>query len=83
MKYETYVEYRDRKGMKDHHISQKCKIPKSTFSGWKHGEYTPKAEKLVKIAKVLNIPNRLVLEPDETKDERLKRYEEDHPSDSG
>lgn len=82
MKYETYVDYRDAKSMKDHQISKMCGIPKSTFSAWKHGLYTPKADKLLKVAKVLGIPRRLVLEPDSTKDGRRSKYNND-PSDSG
>lgn len=83
MKYETYVDYRDRKGMLDHHIAKKCGIPKSTFSGWKRGLYTPKTDKLLKIANVLGIPKKLVLEPDESKGDRRKQYEGDEPNDSG
>ena len=74
LKYETYVDYRDKNGMLDHHIAKKCGIPKSTFSGWKNGLYTPKADKLLKIADVLGIPNKLVLEPDTSKDERRKNH---------
>lgn len=79
MKYETYVEYRDKAGHTDHTISVKTLIPKSTFSEWKRGKYTPKSEKLMKIAKVLKIPNSKVLEPDVTKDERRQQYDDgDH-----
>lgn len=83
MKYETYVDYRDRKNLKDHHISKMCEIPKSTFSGWKHGLYTPKIEKLLKIAKVLNVPKKLVFEPDDTKQERRAKYNTGDSEESG
>lgn len=79
MKYETYVEYRDKAGYTDHTISVKTEIPKSTFSEWHRGKYTPKTEKLLKIAKVLKIPNSKVLEPDETKEERRRQFDDgDH-----
>ena len=74
LKYETYVDYRDRKSTTDHKIAKMCQIPKSTFSAWKNGIYTPKAEKLLKIAEVLKIPQRFILEPDVTKEERYRRY---------
>lgn len=83
MKYETYVDYRDKKGMRDHQISKICGIPKSTFSGWKHGAFTPKQDKMLKIAYVLDIPKSFVLEPDSTKEERRKKYKWDETSDSG
>lgn len=83
MKYETYVAYRDKKGKKDHHMSKECGIPKSTFSGWKQGAYTPKPDKLLKIAMVLDIPTALILEPDSTKETRRKLYKNSEPDDSG
>lgn len=79
MKYETYVEYRDKLGETDHTISVNTRIPKSTFSEWKRGKYTPKLEKQKLIAEKLNIPDSLLLEPDETRDERRKLYDDgDH-----
>ena len=79
VKYETYVEYRDKLGETDYSISGKTSIPKSTFSEWMRGRYTPKTEKQLKIAKVLKIPNSKVLEPDDTRDERRQQYDDgDH-----
>ena len=79
MKYETYVEYRDKLGETDHTISVKTRIPKSTFSEWKRGKYTPKTEKMLKIATQLKIPKSKVLEPDDTRDERRQQYDDgDH-----
>lgn len=83
MKYETYVEYRDKKGLIDHNIARELGIPKSTFSGWKHGAYTPKTDKLIKIAKMLDIPSKCILEPDVTKEQRRKEHEKDKDKDSG
>ncbi len=79
MRYETYVEYRDKAGKTDHNIADETKIPKSTFSEWRYGKYTPKTEKLLKIAKKLKIPNSKVLEPDETREERRRQHDDgDH-----
>lgn len=74
MKYETYVEYRNKMHIKDIDVSRMCGIPKSTFSGWKNGKFTLKIEKQLKIANVLKIPQRFILEPDVTKEERYRRY---------
>lgn len=76
MKYETYVKYRDKAKTNDHKIAKATHIPKSTFSGWKDGAFTPKAEKQLAIAKHLNIPMELVLEPDSTRDKRRLKTEE-------
>ena len=52
MKYETYVEYRDKANTYDSQIAKQTGIPKSTFTGWKDGLFTPKFDKQEKIAKV-------------------------------
>lgn len=79
MKYETYIRFRDRAGKTDHNIAEMTLIPKSTFSEWKRGRYTPKLEKQKLIAEKLNIPDSLLLEPDETRDERRELYDDgDH-----
>ena len=53
--YENYCKIRDSKGMKDSHVASASGIAKSTFSDWKAGRSNPKAEKLKKIADVLNV----------------------------
>ena len=55
MTYEKYAEIRDLKGYKDSDISRLAKIPPSTFSEWKKGHYTPKYEKMSRIAAVLGM----------------------------
>ncbi len=54
--YKKYVEFRDRKGMKDSTVAELAGITKSTFSDWKSGRSNPKTEKLMKIAAVLEVP---------------------------
>lgn len=76
MKYETYVEYRDKANTYDSKIAKETGIPKSTFTGWKDGMFTPKFDKQEKIAKVLNIPFDKLFAPDSTKAERRKKTEE-------
>jgi len=53
--YEKYAEFRTAKGMKDSDVSKKANIPQSTFSDWKKGKSRPKAEKMQKIAEVLEM----------------------------
>lgn len=76
MKYETYVEYRDKANTYDSQIAKQTGIPKSTFTGWKDGLFTPKFDKQEKIAKVLNIPFDKLFAPDSTKAERKAKTEE-------
>ena len=54
--YEKYVAARDAKGMNDNQVSTATGIGRSTFSDWKAGRSTPKLDKLVKIATVLDKP---------------------------
>lgn len=65
MQYETYAKMRDKKGYKDSQVAAGTGIGKSTFSDWKKGNYTPKADKLMKIANFLNIPMNTFLCIDE------------------
>lgn len=53
--YEKYAEFRDKKGMKDADVARSAKIPPSTFTEWKKGEYTPKFDKMCKIAEALGM----------------------------
>ena len=48
--YKNYVLLRDKKGVTDSQVSKDTGITKSTFSDWKAGRYTPKVEKLKKLA---------------------------------
>lgn len=48
--YGIYVSLRDAKGVTDYEVAKQTGITKSTFSEWKKGTYTPKIDKLKKIA---------------------------------
>ena len=54
--YERYSVFRDAKGMTDHKVSCATGISTSTISEWKQQKYTPKADKLLKLCKLLDIP---------------------------
>lgn len=53
--YENYCKIRDSKGFKDSNVAFMACIGKSTFSDWKAGRSQPKADKLKKIAEVLDV----------------------------
>lgn len=54
--YTRYAEFRDSKGFTDYRVSEITGIARSVFSDWKAGRYKPKADKLLKIARALEIP---------------------------
>ena len=51
--YERYCKLRDSQGLTDAEIARQSGLNKSTFSDWKSGKGTPKADKLLPIAKCL------------------------------
>ena len=53
--YKTYAQLRDERGMTDYRVCQETGIASATLSAWKAGQYTPKIDKLMKIAKLFNV----------------------------
>lgn len=53
--YEKYAKIRDEKGVTDYKVAQATGISSSTFSEWKCGHYTPKIDKMIKIAQFLGV----------------------------
>ena len=53
--YQKYAELRDQRGMSDYRVSKETGIAQSTMSDWKNGLSTPKADKLMLIAKALGV----------------------------
>ena len=53
--YRKYVEFRNRKGMKDATVAELAGITKSTFSDWKSGRSVPKTAKMLKIAEYFDV----------------------------
>lgn len=53
--YEIYAKLRDERAMTDYQVCKETGIPTSAISGWKTGRFTPKVDKLVKIAKLFNV----------------------------
>lgn len=53
--YDRYKVIRDSRNVKDSQVAKETGITKSTFSEWKSGKYTPKQDKLQKIANYFNV----------------------------
>lgn len=58
--YEIYDRLKTERGLKDSQVAKKAEIAPATLSAWKHEGtpkgYTPKYDKLCKIAKALEVP---------------------------
>lgn len=53
--YKKYAKLRDVRAMTDYRVAVEIGVVPSTFSNWKNGDYTPKTETLLKIAKLFNV----------------------------
>lgn len=51
--YKKFKEIIDKKGVTLYRVAKDTQIATSTFYDWKHGRYTPKIDKLKKIAEYL------------------------------
>lgn len=63
MGYETFKEICDRKGIKVSDVVKNTGIAYATISSWKYGTYSPKYEKLQKIASYLGVSVADIMEP--------------------
>jgi len=53
--YDKFQALLDEKNIKTARVARETGIDKSTFANWKSGRYTPKADKLQKIAEYFNV----------------------------
>lgn len=53
--YERYEKIRNDLGYSDADVSRATGVSKPTLSSWRHGNYTPKADKIEKIATFLGV----------------------------
>ena len=63
--YKKYTSLRDDKGVTDYRVSKETQINPSLFTHWKDGAYTPKLDKLQKIADYFGVPITYFLEEKE------------------
>ena len=54
--YEKYSELRDKAGLTDYRVSKDTGISTATLSSWKNGNYSPKFDKLLTLAKYFGVP---------------------------
>lgn len=59
--YQRYCEVRDKLNYKDSDVSKGANITKSTFSDWKAGRYTPKQDKMQRIAEFLGVTTEYLM----------------------
>lgn len=52
--YKDYAKIRNQQGLSDYLVSKETGVATATLTAWKNGSYTPKIEKLIKIAKFLD-----------------------------
>ena len=55
MTYKRYAMFRDARNMTDYAVSKATDIAPSTFSDWKNALYSPKVDKLLKIARLFEM----------------------------
>ena len=60
--YKIYEKLRDEKGVTDYRVAQETGLESSTFSNWKAGRYSPKLDKLKKIADYFGVSIETFLE---------------------
>lgn len=53
--YKKYAELRDKAGVTDYEVSKNTGVATSTLAEWKKGTYTPKIDKIMKIAKYFGV----------------------------
>lgn len=63
--YARFAELREQKHLSDYQLSKESGISATTLYAWKKGTYTPKVDKLAKIAKVLDVPLEELLNLDD------------------
>lgn len=60
--YEKYAELRDRLAVTDYEVSKQTNVSTSTLTNWKYGRYTPKLDKLKKLADYFHVSLEYFLE---------------------
>lgn len=63
--YAHYAKIRDSKNLNDYRVAKLANVSTSCIYDWKYGYYTPKIDKLIKIAKVLEVPVEELLTNDD------------------
>lgn len=59
--YANYSKARDAKGLNNNQVAELAKIPSSTIYDWAASRYMPKADKMLAIAKVLDVTVEMLM----------------------
>lgn len=70
MNYTKFAALLSERNLKVAEVAKITEISPSTFSDWKNGKYTPKIDKIQKIAEFFNVPISYFLESEEENYER-------------
>ena len=54
--YETFEKLLEKHGVTAYEVANKTGVAQSTLTNWKKGNYTPKIDKLCKIANYFGVP---------------------------
>lgn len=65
--YEKFVELMKNQNVTPYKVGKETNISSATFSDWKSGKYTPKIDKLQKIAKYFGVSIEYFLENQQDK----------------
>lgn len=60
--YKKYLELKEKTGVTDYEVAKKTGVSTSTLTNWKYGRYTPKTDKLKKLADYFGVPLETLLE---------------------
>lgn len=60
--YNTFMKLCAGHNVTPYRVAKETGIAQTTFSGWKKGEYTPKIDKLCKIANYFDVPVTVFIE---------------------
>lgn len=60
--YKKYAQARDEAGVTDYEVAKQTGISTATLTNWKYGRYTPKIDKIKKLASYFKKPIEYFLE---------------------
>lgn len=75
--YEKFEKLLRERGVKASEVADATGIKRPTFTAWKKGEYTPKADKIQKIADYFEVPVSYFYETDYYDDENVQQLAEE------
>ena len=79
MSYKRFAELLAKNNVTAYKVAKATGISTATLTEWKNGTYTPKADKLILIAKYFNVPLEFFYQEDETVNEIAIREEQQLP----